>query len=220
MIYEIDLLRNQQVDHIIQNYNQSDFIDGSISNPSETKKNKMMKTHGQTYEFLNKYCSEIICSNHYFYSVFCARKISQIYFLWYEKQMKYGYHIDSHPIGGVNAHYSMTCFLSDPSQYEGGELVLKIGSKEIEYKLPRGKAVLYPTGLMHKVNEVKSGERKVFVCWIETAVKNSFIRNHMIELGNLITNVEVVGDAIIDAPTFLEQIEQLRINLMREYGDF
>lgn len=216
MIYEIDLLRDGDIDYIIKNYKESYFVDGSISNPSTIKKNAMMKCEIPMYEFLNEHCTNILCRNNYLYSVFSAKRISQIYFLWYQKNMKYGYHIDSNPIGGVNAHYSMTCFLSDPSEYDGGELILKIGNKEIEYKLPKGKAVLYPTGLMHKVNEVKSGDRKVFVCWIESAVKNSFIRNHLIEFGDLIANAE---NSIPDTREFLERLEQLRINLMREYGD-
>ena len=220
MIYEIDLLENEQIEYIIKNYKKPYFVDGSLSNPSSIKNNTMMSTTGTLYQLLNQYCSDILCNNDYLYSVFCAKKLSQIYFLWYEKEMKYGYHVDNNPIGGVNAHYSMTCFLSDPDEYTGGELVLKIGSKEIEYKLQKGKAVLYPTGIMHKVNEVTSGDRKVFVCWIESVVRNSFIRNYLIEYGSLINNVDINDDVIPKGSEFLEKLEQMRINLMREYGDF
>lgn len=220
MIYEIDLLDDEQIEYILKNYKKSYFEDGSISNPSSIKKNTMMSTDNAIYQFLNQFCTNILCANEYLYSIFSAKKLSQIYFLWYRMGMRYGYHMDTNPIGGVNAHYSMTCFLSDPDEYSGGELVLKIGSKEVEYKLPKGKAVIYPSGLLHKVNEVESGDRKVFVCWIESAVKNSFIRNHIIEYGNLINDVKVENDSISDANEFIDRLEQLRINLMREYGDF
>ena len=49
--------------------------------------------------------------------------------------------------------------------YEGGELVIE-NDKTI--KLSKGKAVLYPGNLLHRVNEVKSGTRNVFIGWLQT----------------------------------------------------
>lgn len=212
MIYQIDLLSNDELKYINSNYQKLNFIDGSISNSSPAKKNLMMGDC-LTYRTLNKYCSSILSTNPHLKSVFLAKKISQMYYLWYESEMKYDYHVDDYPIGGVNAHYSMTCFISNPSEYSGGELVLKIGSEEIEYKLDAGKAIIYPTGIKHKVNKVTSGDRKVFVCWIESCIQNSFIRNHLVEYGNLLFDAQIEND-------ILENFEQLRINLIREYGSF
>ena len=172
----------------------------------------MMK-FDNNYNLLNRYCSEIIFNNEELFNIFVAKKTSPMYYLWYETDMKYDYHIDTNPIGGVNAHYSVTCFLNDPSEYYGGELVLKVGDRELEYKLEKGKAVIYPTGMWHKVNKVTSGDRKVLVFWVESAVKNSFIRNHLIEYGKFINSIDANSDII-------EGLEQFRINLMREYADF
>ena len=205
MIYEIDLLDNNNLNYIIQNYKKNKFVDGSISNPSPSKKNMMMGDCHE-YRLLNKYCNEILLNNFRFRSVFLPNKISQMYYLKYDVGMKYDYHIDNHPIGGVNAHYSMTCFLSDPDEYSGGELVLKIGNKELEFKLPAGKAVIYSTGLKHKVNEVTSGDRKVFVCWIESFIQNSFIREHLIDYGNIISDINVTDNKIENASEVLEDL--------------
>lgn len=219
MIYEIDLLSDDELKYIISKYQKTNFVDGSISNSSSSKKNMMMGDC-HTYRSLNTYCNEILVKNSYFTSVFLPSRISQMYYLWYESGMKYDYHIDNYPIGGVNAHYSMTCFLSDPNEYSGGELVLKLGSKEIQYKLPVGKAVIYPTGIKHKVNEVTDGDRKVFVCWIESSIQNSFIRNHLIEYGKLVSKMQIDDNKIENGYEILEELEQLRINLIREYGSF
>jgi PKHD-type hydroxylase len=219
MIYEIDLLNDDALKYINSNFKKSNFVDGSISNPSSSKKNMMMR-ESHTYRSLNTYCSQILSSNSYMTSVFLANKISQMYYLWYESGMKYDYHIDNHPIGGVNAHYSMTCFLSDPDEYSGGELVLKIGNREIEYKLPAGKAVIYSTGIKHKVNEVTNGDRKVFVCWIESCIQNSFIRDHLVDYGSVVSELKLVDNKIENGSEVLENLEQLRINLIREYGSF
>lgn len=219
MIYEIDLLDNNNLNYINLKYQKYNFVDGSISNPSSSKKNMMMEDCS-VYRSLNKYCTDILVSNSYLRSVFLPKNISQIYYLWYEMGMKYDYHIDTHPIGGVNAHYSMTCFLTNPSEYSGGELVLKVGNTEIEYKLPAGKAVIYSTGIKHKVNEVTDGDRKVFVCWMESAIQNSFIRDHLIDYSNLVSNLKIGDDKIENGYEVLENLEQLRINLVREYGSF
>jgi PKHD-type hydroxylase len=208
MIFEIDLFDNEQIEYINSKLSNELYVNGNISNSSSIKNNLIHKTDGQ-YSNLNKYCQ--FSMREKIYSVYLLKKMSQVYFLKYTKGMHYGYHIDEYPIAGVNAHYSMTCFLNSPSEYDGGELVLKVGSREIQYKLGPGKAVIYPTGIWHKVNEVKFGERNVFVCWMETIVKNSFMRNHLIEYGNYINSLK--DDSIV------EQLEQFRINLMREYGD-
>lgn len=208
MIYELNLLNDDQIKYILSHYKNEKFVDGKISNPS-TKKNNIMLAPSNS---LNNYCTQILASNSEIYSVFLIKKISQVYHLQYDIGMEYGYHIDNNPIGGVNAHYSMTCFLSDETEYSGGELVLQIGSKEIEYKLSKGKAVIYPTGIKHKVNKVTSGSRKVFVCWLESSIKNSFIRNHLVDYGKYINELDV-------DPEILENLEHFRINLMREYGE-
>jgi PKHD-type hydroxylase len=219
MIYEIDLLDDDNLKYIISHYTKNNFIDGSISNPSSSKKNMMMRDCRE-YRLINKYCNEILISNSQFRSVFLPKEISQIYYLWYDIGMKYDYHIDNYPIGGVNSHYSMTCFLSDPKDYSGGELVLKVGNKELEYKLEPGKAVIYSTGIKHKVNPVTSGDRKVFVCWIESCIQNSFIRNHLIDYGNVVFDMKINDNKIENASDVLENLEQLRVNLIREYGSY
>lgn len=210
MIYEIDLLEGEQLLLLQDKIKDLEYVDGNVSNPSRVKKNKIC-CDGGLYKKLNYTYSRII--NEKIYKIFNIRRISQIYFAEYNEGAKYGYHIDNTPIGGVHGHYSMTCFLNNPDEYEGGELVLKIGNKEIEYKLEAGKAIIYPTGLWHKVNKVKSGSRKVFICWIESTIRNSFIRNHLAEFTYFMLNdCKHVGEE-----TF-EKLDHLRINLIREYG--
>jgi PKHD-type hydroxylase len=64
-----------------------------------------------------------------------------------------------------NGQFSTTIFLSDPDEYEGGELVLWIDGKEVFFKPKAGRAVTYETGIGHRVNTVTKGERLAFVFW-------------------------------------------------------
>lgn len=208
MIYEIDLLENEELLFLQDKIKDLDYVDGNVSNPSSVKRNKIC-FDGNLYKNLNFTYSKLL--NQKLFRTFNIRRTSQIYFAEYNDGARYGYHIDDAPIGGVFPHYSLTCFLNDPSEYTGGELVIKIGSSEIEYKLTAGKALVYPTGLWHKVNEVKSGSRKVFVCWIETIIQDSFMRNFLADFGMFI------GKSNLDSTT-LENLEHYRMNLIREYG--
>lgn len=210
MIYEIDLLEDEHLLFLQDKIKDLEYVDGNVSNPSQVKRSKLC-CDGALYKKLNHTYSSILSNK--IYNTFSVRRISQLYFAEYNEGARYGYHIDDNPIGGVHGHYSLTCFLNDPSEYEGGELVIKVGNKEIEYKLQAGKAVIYPTGLWHKVNKVESGSRKVFICWIESYIENSFMRNYLTEF----TNILMEDCKNLDHET-LEKLEYLRMNLIREYG--
>lgn len=159
MIHEIDLLNNEQLEYISKYFNYLQFEDGKISNNVVDKICQTVFDGPGNYD-LNMYCRDIIFKKIPFIS-----KISQIYFVKYDIGGKYGNHYDANPCGGVRPDYSMTCFLSD--NYEGGELVITNENKETSIKLQRGKAILYPGNLLHRVNEVRSGRRDVFIVWIE-----------------------------------------------------
>ena len=58
---------------------------------------------------------------------------------------------------------SMTCLLSDPSTFEGGELEFMDEGRTI--KLEQGQAVFFASWLQHRVTPVTKGERKSLVMW-------------------------------------------------------
>lgn len=157
MIYEIDLLNYEQLTYISQYFNYLTFKDGKISNPSADKCCQTVFDGPGHYD-LNMYCRDIILRTVPLH----VSEMSQIYFVKYGVGDKYEDHYDANPCGGVRSDYSMTCFLND--DYDGGELVIE---NERSIKLSKGKAVIYPGNLLHRVNEVKCGRRDVFVCWIE-----------------------------------------------------
>jgi len=159
MICEIDLLDNEQLEYITKYFKYLKFEDGKKSNLTVEKVCQTVFDGSGNYD-LNMYCREIILDKISFVS-----KISQIYFVKYDIGGKYDDHYDANPCGGVRPDYSMTCFLSD--NYDGGELVITNDGEEIPIKLQKGKAIIYPGDLLHRVNEVKSGRRDVFIVWME-----------------------------------------------------
>ena len=74
--------------------------------------------------------------------------------------------------GGYRSDLAVTVFLSDPSEYEGGALIVETPYGEQAARHPAGDAVLYPAGYLHRVDEVNSGERWVAVLWIQSQVRD------------------------------------------------
>lgn len=96
--------------------------------------------------------------------------------------MQYGTHMDNALMGEMRIDLSLTLFLSDPSEYDGGELVIDFSSGEHAIKLPAGNAVLYPTTALHRVTEVTRGQRLVMVTWVRSLVRDAAKRELLLDL--------------------------------------
>lgn len=61
---------------------------------------------------------------------------------------------------------SMVLCLSDPSEFEGGELQVKTNSDNIStLELQKGRAWFFPSWVLHRVTPVTKGVRKSLVLW-------------------------------------------------------
>lgn len=78
---------------------------------------------------------------------------------------KYGRHIDSSP-GALIRKLSFTVQLSDPKDYEGGDLCLHLSDKPEVMKRDRGYVALFPSYVLHEVTPVTKGTRYSLVSWI------------------------------------------------------
>lgn len=77
----------------------------------------------------------------------------------------YGWHVD---MGGMMAvrKLSLTIQLTDPDDYEGGELELKPEGEIITANKKRGHAVAFPSYTLHRVTPVTRGTRHSLVVWV------------------------------------------------------
>ena len=87
------------------------------------------------------------------------------YTVYYEGGGHYDWHVDIGP-GSINHRkVSLTIQLSDPDEYEGGDLEIWTGGdfKTIERK--QGCAILFPSFLMHRITPITKGIRRSLVLW-------------------------------------------------------
>lgn len=102
----------------------------------------------------------------------------------------YGTHVDNALIGGARADLSFTLFLSDPASYEGGDLMISDRLEERAIRLPRGQALLYPTGALHRVAPVTAGTRLVVVGWVQSWVEDPRAREALFDLWRALQGAE------------------------------
>ncbi len=103
--------------------------------------------------------------------------------------MSYGLHTDAAflPIGRrpMRSDLSCTLFISDPTDYEGGELAIQLGTRTLTFKGPAGTAVVYPSTTLHGVLPVGRGERLVGPTFIESRVPDPTLRDMLYNLDEI-----------------------------------
>ena len=132
----------------------------------------------------------------------------------------YGLHVDNAFMGDgderLRTDLSFTLFLSDPSTYEGGHLAIELSGVTHRAKGEIGDLVIYPSSTLHGVEPVTSGERIVFVGWIESLVRNGEQREMLFDLDNLKVELSRSHDA--NSPEMLV-LSRTMANLKRMWMD-
>jgi PKHD-type hydroxylase len=104
----------------------------------------------------------------------------------------FGIHVDNAVRGDrltglrIRTDLSVTLFLSEPDEYDGGELVVEdlYGSHEI--KLPAGDLVLYPASSLHMVTPVTRGRRVASFFWLQSMIRDAHARSLIFDLDGAI----------------------------------
>ncbi|KFN50966.1 Fe2+-dependent dioxygenase [Arenimonas composti] len=133
----------------------------------------------------------------------------------------YGFHVDGAVMNApglpqrVRTDLSATLFLSDPDEYEGGELVIQDVFGDRRVKLPAGHLVLYPGTSVHQVTPVTRGARVAAFFWIQSLVREDAQRALLLELDLAIQKLalDVPGNPEIARLTGVYH------NLLRRWSD-
>jgi PKHD-type hydroxylase len=145
-------------------------------------------------------------------------RVAAPFYARYSEGMSYGDHVDD-PImqaqGPYRSDISITIFLSEPGEYEGGELVVNTQFGPREVKLPAGYAVMYPSSSVHHVNEVTRGTRLVAVTWLQSLIRDPAKRELLYDLYQV--REKLLASAPDDEDT--KKIDRTYVNLVRMWGD-
>ncbi|MCW8963753.1 MAG: Fe2+-dependent dioxygenase [Gammaproteobacteria bacterium] len=174
-----DLLNTQQLEEIRALLGDASFVDGRLSagrDAQRVKNNEEMASDNALNVKLNQLVLGRLYQHPTFQAAAMPLKLSSAFFARYGAGQSYGQHVDDAIMGPQGGQYrtdvSMTVFLSGPEDYEGGELTVETEHGEQHVKLPAGHAVFYPSGSLHSVAEVTSGQRLVAVAWAQSMVRD------------------------------------------------
>jgi PKHD-type hydroxylase len=109
----------------------------------------------------------------------------------------------------------MTTFLSEPDEYQGGELIISTEFGEQKVKLAAGDAVLYPSSSLHRVTPVTEGERLAAITWIQSLVSDSAMRDTLYQLDQSIQTL--VNNPAISREE-LDRLHHVYHNLIRQHS--
>jgi PKHD-type hydroxylase len=119
----------------------------------------------------------------------------------YDAGMKFDAHVDGAiravPHAGIRmrADVSSTLFLTDPDDYDGGELVIEDTYGTHTVKLPAGDMVVYPATSLHNVTPVTRGSRWSSFFWTQSMVRDDGRRTLLYDLDQAIIEVRArLGD--------------------------
>ncbi len=100
----------------------------------------------------------------------------------------FGIHVDNAVRGDhltglrIRTDLSVTLFLSEPDEYDGGELVVEDDYGSHEIKLDAGDCVLYPASSLHMVTPVTRGARVASFFWLQSMIRNAHARSMVYDL--------------------------------------
>lgn len=204
MLHIPGVLTSDQVRQLRSRMTPEAWIDGRASvgtQGAQVKRNRQLAEGTPLAQELGSIIVRALTANPLFFAAALPLRILPPYFNSYAGGEHYGLHIDGAirtPANGgptLRADVSTTVFLSDPDEYEGGELVVMDAYGAHEVKLPAGDAIVYPSSSVHRVNPVTDGERVASFLWTQSMVRDDGQRTMLFELDQNIQKLRAqVGD--------------------------
>lgn len=204
------LLSVEQVAHIRGQLAAANWVDGKVTAGTQSagsKNNLQVPEEAPAARGLGEIILGALGQNERFMSASLALRVFPPLFNRYDKGMEFGAHIDNairfvKPSLGsaapirVRTDLSATLFLTDPEDYDGGELVIEDTFGSHTVKLPPGDLVLYSATSRHHVTQVTRGSRWSSFFWIQSMVQDEAARTMLFELDTAIQGLrKQIGDS-------------------------
>ena len=217
------VLNKKQVKQAKEQLQQADWADGNITagyQSSQTKNNLQLPNDSLVGRQLGDMILSALAQNNLFMSAALPGKIFPPLFNCYQGGQSFGTHIDNaiRQVPGtpvkIRTDLSMTLFISEPDEYEGGELVMEdtYGSQRV--KLAAGDLVLYPATSLHRVTPVTKGRRLASFFWLQSMVASDEKRSILFDMDMAIQSLRT---KVQDSPEIV-QLTGVYHNLLRQWA--
>ena len=203
---------------------EAEWIDGRATvgaQGAQVKRNRQLPVESSVGRELGELILQRLYSSPLFMSAALPLRSVPPLFNVYSGGEHYGFHVDGAvrqlPFNNLSLRtdLSTTVFLTEPDDYEGGELVVQDTYGTHEVKLPAGDVILYPSSSLHKVEPVIQGERLCSFFWTQSMVRDDWRRNMLHELD---CNIQSLRQQMGDSAEVLGLTGHYH-NLLRQWAD-
>jgi PKHD-type hydroxylase len=198
------VLTKQEVAHCRSVLEGTQWVDGRVTAGAQSalaKHNLQVPEDAPQARALAEIVLRALAKSLQFNSAAIPLRVFPPLFNRYDVGMRFGAHVDNAirfiagPNVRVRTDLSATLFLTEPDDYDGGELVIEDTYGEQSVKFAAGDMVLYPASSLHRVEPVTRGSRWASFFWIQSMVKDDGARGLLFQLDRSITKTRAeLGD--------------------------
>lgn len=192
------VLSKEEVAQLRSQLDQANWQDGRLTAGAQAlsqKQNQQLDLNSILAQQLGDKILRALAHHPVFISAALPLKILPPMFNRYDSGDHYGFHIDNaiRIVPGssirLRTDLSATLFLSEPDEYQGGELEIEDSYGNHRVKLAAGDLILYPSTSLHRVRAVEQGQRSAAFFWLQSMIRDHEQREVLFDLDQSIQSL-------------------------------
>ena len=222
LLHVENVLTPDQVARCRETLGSQAWVDGRVTAGEQSalaKRNLQVPEDAPAARELGEMILTALGRNPQFVSAALPLRVFPPLFNRYDEGMAFDTHVDNaiRFAGPVRfrTDVSATLFLTDPKDYDGGELIVEDAYGEHAIKLPAGDMILYPATSLHRVAPITRGSRWAAFFWAQSMVRADAQRSLLFDLDNAI---QAIGGKIGQADPTVVSLTGTYNNLLRMWA--
>jgi PKHD-type hydroxylase len=217
-----DVLTKEQVAQARARLSEADWIDGKVTagyQAQNVKRNTQIPEGHPIAREIGDSILAALARNPLFISAALPLRVFPPMFNSYAGGQTFGAHVDTairqfaSTGQRIRTDLSATLFLTEPEDYDGGELDIQDTYGTHSVKLPAGSVVLYPASSLHAVRPVTRGARVSSFFWLQSMIRDDGQRAMLFDLDTAIQKLAA------DNPNHTLPLTGVYHNLLRQWAE-
>lgn len=181
MLHIPEVLTKPQVAELRAAIDAADWVDGNATSGTQSalaKRNEQLPEGSEAARYAGEKVLDALSRSPLFVTAALPQTVFPPLFNRYGGGQTFATHIDNSIRQSrdgsvrIRSDLSATLFLTEPEDYDGGELLVEDTYGVHEVKLPAGDLILYPASSLHQVTPVTRGARTSSFFWIQSMIRD------------------------------------------------
>ena len=206
-----------------------EWVDGRVTagyQAQEVKRNTQIAEGSAAHQAVGEMVLQGLARSPRFLAAALPLRVFPPMFNSYASGQTFGTHVDTairqdaRTGQRLRTDLSATLFLTEPAEYDGGDLVVEDSYGTHAVKLPAGDMVLYPATSLHRVEPVTRGARVSSFFWVQSMVRDDGQRTLLFDLDTAIQRIAAGPSATADeVRESVVQLTGVYHNLLRQWAE-